>query len=248
MVTEETNCDKTEGMRRWAERRLRDLEDEGLCGFIFKSHSPSCGISGVKLFGYNGAPPRRCGIGVFARAAQNRFPLLPAADETGMRDPATREAFIDGLFAAMRWRDFMGNGPTLNGLLEFHSAHELLIFSHDPKTAADIERLMRGAARMNRLKLFSRYGDALMRALAVAASPVKNTRALKEAFQRLKKKVPKPGADHIVSVIEEYREGHIPLLVPLALLRHYVERAQDQGLKRQFFLNPYPTELGLRAR
>jgi uncharacterized protein YbgA (DUF1722 family) len=49
-------------------------------------------------------------------------------------------------------------------------------------------------------------------------------------------------------VIEDYRAGRVPLLVPLSLLRHYVERAEDRALERQYFFNPYPPELGLRAR
>jgi uncharacterized protein YbbK (DUF523 family)/uncharacterized protein YbgA (DUF1722 family) len=248
LYTVETNRDQTEAMRRWAERKLRDFEGAGLCGFVFKSRSPSCGISGVKVFGWNGAAPRACGTGIFALAAQRRFPLLPAADEEGMKDPAVREAFIERLFAAMRWRDFRSDGPTLGGLKEFHGAHELLIRAHDPEAAAAMERMIRGAARMNRLKLFDRYGAAMMSALGTAPSALKNAKVLKTVFRSIKHGVSEEGAFHLLSVIEDYRSGKVPLLVPLALLRHYVERTDDHSLKRQFFFNPYPPELGLRAR
>jgi uncharacterized protein YbbK (DUF523 family)/uncharacterized protein YbgA (DUF1722 family) len=244
IVTVGTNRDQTERMRRWAERRLRELADAGLCGFVFKSGSPSCGPSGVKVFALNGAPPRSYGTGLFAGAVQRRFPLLPAIDEVGMKDPRVREAFMERLFASMRWRDFLENGPTLGGLAEFHSAHELLIYAHDPKTAAGLERLIRGAGRVNRLKLFERYGALFMSALKTAATPIKNARALKAVFSRLKDGISEEGAAPLLSVIEDYKMGHVPLLVPLALLRHYVERVNDHGLKRQLFLNPYPPDLG----
>jgi uncharacterized protein YbbK (DUF523 family)/uncharacterized protein YbgA (DUF1722 family) len=248
VVTVGSNQDQTENIRRWAEKKFRDLEDAGLCGILLKSGSPCCGLSGVKVFGYNGASPRSCGTGIFARAAMRRFPLIPAADEERMKDPTAREAFIERLYAAMRWRDFTGNGPTLDGLTEFHEAHELLIYAHDPKSVASMERLIRGAARMNRLKLLERYGSTMMSALGVAPSTAKNARALKMVFQRLGGGVSKEVGAHLLSVIEDYRAGLVPFLVPLALMRHYVERADDHELRRQFFLNPYPQELGLRAR
>ena len=248
MVTVETNKDRTESIRRWAEKRLRELEEAGLCGFVFKSRSPSCGISGVKVLGLSGAPPRACGTGIFARAAQNRFPLLPAADEESLKDPALREAFIERMFAAMRWRDFLAAGPTLNGLKEFHAAHELLILAHDPEKAAAMDRLLRGAGRMNRLTLLQRYGASFMAALSALPTAQKNARALKETLRRLSPSVGGQGADHILSVIEDYRKGRVPFLVPLALLRHYIERGDCSCPGSRFFLNPYPHQLGLRAR
>jgi uncharacterized protein YbbK (DUF523 family)/uncharacterized protein YbgA (DUF1722 family) len=248
MVTVETNKDRTETMRRWAEKRFRELEEAGLCGLVFKARSPSCGISGVKVFGLNGAPPRACGTGIFASAAQARFPLLPAADEESLRDPALREAFIERMYAAMRWRDFMSAGPTLGGLKEFHAAHELLILAHDPQTAAGMDRLIKGAGRMNRLRLLQRYGAQFASALSTPPSAPKNTRALKEALRRLSPAVSGHGADHILSVIEDYRKGHVPFLVPLALLRHYAERGDCSCTGSRYFLNPYPHQLGLRAR
>ena len=44
IVTVRTGVDHTEGMKKWAEDKLRQLEKEDLCGFIFKSKSPSSGI------------------------------------------------------------------------------------------------------------------------------------------------------------------------------------------------------------
>src|SRR5512135_523699 len=41
LMTSRTEVDHTDGMRRWAGQRLDELEKEALCGFIFKSRSPS---------------------------------------------------------------------------------------------------------------------------------------------------------------------------------------------------------------
>jgi uncharacterized protein YbgA (DUF1722 family) len=47
-------------------------------------------------------------------------------------------------------------------------------------------------------------------------------------------------------VIERYHEGHVPLIVPIAILNHYVEKYDERYLKNQYYLNPHPMELHLR--
>ena len=66
LVTSRTHQDYTERMMQWAKRRVIELEGEGLCGFIFKSNSPSSGMERVKVYGEKGMPVKK-GRGIFAR-------------------------------------------------------------------------------------------------------------------------------------------------------------------------------------
>ena len=50
-------------METWARERCEALEEENLCGYIFKSKSPSSGMARVKVFA-NGVPSP-IGVGVF---------------------------------------------------------------------------------------------------------------------------------------------------------------------------------------
>jgi uncharacterized protein YbgA (DUF1722 family) len=50
----------------------------------------------------------------------------------------------------------------------------------------------------------------------------------------------------LLEIIGHYHEGHIPLLVPVTLLRHYVRKYDRPYLKGQFYLDPHPVELQLR--
>lgn len=54
VITIETRRDMTEAMACWAGKRLKELADEGLRGFILKSRSPSCAIGTAPLFGETG--------------------------------------------------------------------------------------------------------------------------------------------------------------------------------------------------
>jgi len=94
LVTTPTGVDLTERMTRWSGRRVKELEEENLSGFIFKSRSPSCGVEGVKVIQGNGQPDRS-GAGIFARAFADHFPHIPVEDENRLSDPGLREKFIE---------------------------------------------------------------------------------------------------------------------------------------------------------
>ena len=61
LVVETTGDDLTERMRRYASAKARELEALGLCGYVLKSGSPSCGLLGVP--GYREDGERSSGDG-----------------------------------------------------------------------------------------------------------------------------------------------------------------------------------------
>ena len=61
-------------MKKWTAKRLRELEKEDLRGFVFRSRSPSSGMTGVKVYDETGTRIRK-GSGLFARAFMDRFPV-----------------------------------------------------------------------------------------------------------------------------------------------------------------------------
>ncbi|NIM16192.1 MAG: DUF523 domain-containing protein [Candidatus Aminicenantes bacterium] len=93
MITKETGIDLTRRMQVWIESRLKQLEKEELCGFIFKSQSPSCGVNGLEVY-YESGVVQKNGIGIFACAFMKRFPLIPVVEEKDLRDEVLREDFI----------------------------------------------------------------------------------------------------------------------------------------------------------
>jgi uncharacterized protein YbgA (DUF1722 family) len=50
----------------------------------------------------------------------------------------------------------------------------------------------------------------------------------------------------LLEIMDKYRLGQVPLIVPLTLLKHYLRRFPDAYLQRQVYLNPHPEELMLR--
>ena len=75
LMTRQTRVDKTEQMLAYCATKIGELENEDLCGFIFKKDSPSSGLFRVKV--YNNGQAQKNGSGLFAAAVARHFPLLP---------------------------------------------------------------------------------------------------------------------------------------------------------------------------
>ena len=99
---------------------MRELEAEDLCGYIFKSRSPSSGMERVKVY-KKGGMASHSGVGMFARAFMEHFPLLPVEEEGRLHDPVLRENFIERIFVLRRLRRAMQEKKTVGGLVEFIS-------------------------------------------------------------------------------------------------------------------------------
>jgi uncharacterized protein YbbK (DUF523 family) len=74
LVTTSSKQDRTGLLVDWARKRVVELEAEKLCGFIFKSDSPSCGLERVKVINEKGMAVKT-GVGIFARIFMEHFPL-----------------------------------------------------------------------------------------------------------------------------------------------------------------------------
>lgn len=132
LVTVRTRQDHTERMVRWARQRVAELEKEKLCGFIFKSDSPSSGMERVKVY-KDGGMPQKNGVGVFARIFMEHFPLIPVEEEGRLHDPLIRKNFIERIFTLKRWVECVETGKSRARLVEFHTRHKLLILAHSEK-------------------------------------------------------------------------------------------------------------------
>jgi uncharacterized protein YbbK (DUF523 family) len=110
LVTTLAKVDHTEGMHEWAEKKIGEIGRLGLCGFVLKSRSPSCGMHGITVYGSSGIPVSG-GSGIFAAALMDRLPLLPVEDEESLRDSSLRENFIERIFAYRRGKEAMKPYP-----------------------------------------------------------------------------------------------------------------------------------------
>ena len=247
LVTTRTKADKTDQMLQWARKRVFELEKENLLGFIFKSKSPSSGMERVKVYDKNGMPSNR-GIGMFARAFMEHFPLLPVEDEGRLNDPVLRENFIERIFALARWREVLSGKRNRGGLVEFHTRHKLMILSHSTSYYRDMGKLVALSKDVPLGRLFVQYEENLLKALKLIATTRKNTNVLMHIAGYFKRNLSSDEKEELLEIIELYRKSFVPLAVPLTLVNHYVRKYNQTYLSQQFYLNPHPAELQLRTK
>jgi uncharacterized protein YbgA (DUF1722 family)/uncharacterized protein YbbK (DUF523 family) len=245
LVFSRSGGDVTETMLAWAHKRVRELEKEDLCGFIFKARSPSSGMERVKLYDRNGVPHKE-GVGIFARTFMEHFPLLPVEEEGRLHDARLRENFIECIFTFRRWRNLLAGGRTAARLVDFHSCHKLLILSHSPEIYREMGRLVAAAGSQPAEGLFEGYQQLLMKGMRLRTTVRKNCNVLQHLLGYFKANLSADEKLELLAVIENYRQEHVPLIVPIILINHYVRKYEQPYLQQQVYLNPHPLELQLR--
>lgn len=245
LVTIRTGIDHTERMQAWASKKLGELHRDDLCGFIFKSRSPSSGIGGVKIYTQAGMP-YKTGAGIFGGAFIKQFPLTPVIDDGRLNDPKLRENFIEKIFVYKRWKDNLHGRPSVSALVKFHTDHKLLVLSHSPKHLNDLGRLVADAKKYPLSELLQRYIATLWDGLRLLSTVKKNTNVLMHIMGYFKKRLSPDEKQEFLEVIDNYHKGYLPLIVPIVLINHYVRKYDEPYLKNQLYLNPHPAELMLR--
>ena len=245
LLTRQGGVDSTAQMERWLVKKLPQLERENLCGFIFKSKSPSSGMERVKVYNEKGVAEKN-GVGIFARALMERLPLLPVEEEGRLQDIDLRENFIVRIFVYRRWRELLAGGVTAGRLVDFQRRHKLLLMAHSPEMARRLGKLVAEAGSRPAAAIFPEYERLLLTALKQKATVRKHVNVLQHMFGYFKKQLDDFEKKELLAVIENYRKNLIPLIVPLTLLKHYIDKFAQPYLSDQYYLDPHPLELKLR--
>ncbi len=85
-----------------------------------------------------------------------------------------------------------------------------------------------------------------MSVLSAIATPGKHANVLQHATGYLKALLDPESRRELHDRIEDYRKGASPLIVPLILIRHHLDRFDIPYLAGQVYLNSYPMELALQ--
>jgi len=245
MIASQTGRDWTARMNRWSRTRVRELKGEDLCGFVFKKNSPSCGVFGVKVFDDKGRLAES-GSGLFALEFRRKNPLMPVEEEGRLEDPVFRENFLERVFAYHRLNKVFTGRWKRGAVVDFHSREKFLLMAHSPGHFKRLEQLIAGIDRCPAGEFKTLYMAGFMEAVAVKATPARHAKVLRGLADGLKDHLTAPEGARVVGLIEQYRYGLIPLVVPLTLLAHFSELHEVPSLAGQTYLHPHPGELMLR--
>lgn len=242
--TKDPSLDVTDKLHAYADE-VTERHTE-LCGYIFMKGSPSCGMERVKVYHENGLP-NEAGRGAYADQLMKNNPALPVEEEGRLNDPVLRENFITRVFVYYSWQKEVMSAPSLHEVLQFHSRHKYQLMAHSYEGYKQLGRYLAEEAPKQKLsEVLSKYILQLMTHLTKRANRKSHTNTLMHIMGYLKRNIDSDTKQDLLESIEQYRTEKVHLVVPLALLKHYLKRHGSDYIKTQAYLDPYPHELGLR--
>jgi len=144
-----------------------------------------------------------------------------------------------------RLRGLFDGSWAIRDLVDFHTAHKLLLLAHAPEAYRRLGRLVAAAREVSRRDLERRYVDAFMRALAQVATTRRHTNVLQHMAGYFKDRLDAASKRELADLIADYQCGLVPLVAPLTLIRHHVRTLDVTYLAGQAYLDPDPKELTL---
>ncbi len=126
LVEPDSGEDLTERMESFARKRLAELQEAGLDGFILKSRSPSCGMEGVEVLGA-GRSSTKDGAGIFARVLMEGWADLPVAEEGWLGEPHLCGDFVERVLRHHRGRITALLDLDPGRLTDLRANHQLLL-------------------------------------------------------------------------------------------------------------------------
>ncbi|MGD2117579.1 MAG: DUF523 and DUF1722 domain-containing protein [Chromatiales bacterium] len=235
--------DHTEAMRAAALQQCRQLT--GISAYILKSKSPSCGMERVNLYNESDMPAK-IGVGLFAQALMEQYPDLPVEEEGRLNDAHLRENFIERVFAYFRWQQMLEAGLTVPALLEYHRGHKFTLLAHDEVSYRQLGPLVASATADNLQQIASEYIATFMQAMKQHATRKRHMNVLQHIMGFLKNDLTTDDKQELLELLDKYRNGLVPLVVPITLLKYHLRKHPQDYIEQQYYLEPYPEELMLR--
>lgn len=236
--------DVTDALKQQAEIVADQMPD--ICGYIFMQNSPSCGVFGMKRYRDNGYPQDSKGRGAYAERLMELMPWLPVEEAGRLNDAGLRENFITRVVAFHDWKQSVASNPSAKKLLDFYSRYKYQIMAHHVVGYYAIGRYLANMRERDLQTSCDEFFKMFMESLSHLATRKGNTNVMMHLRGYLKKNIAAIEKQELSQLIESYRAGLVPLVVPLTLLKHHLLKLDNPYLKTQTFWSPYPEKLGLR--
>lgn len=216
-----------------------------LRGYILMKNSPSCGMERVKVYQENGHPHPESGQGIFAAALTKAYPLMPIEEEGRLHDAKLYENFVLRVYAYHHYQKEVLAQPSVKALIDFHSSYKYVLMAHSPVAYKSLGRLVATPHDQTISVLTLEYFNGLMSALSTPATRKNHANTLQHIAGYLRETTSPQARQDISKTIFQYKDNIVPLVVPLTLIKHYIEQHGSNYIRMQRYLEPYPANLGL---
>ena len=214
-----------------------------LGGYILKKDSPSCGMERVRL--YQNDMPVKKGVGLYAERLMDNFPNLPVEEEGRLEDPVIRENFLQRIFIYTRWKELCSEPLQWKHLTKFHAQHKYIYMSHNQNLSRELGSWLADNNKLDVDEMYQYYLTTMMTLLKVKASRKSHVNTLQHIQGYLTDNLEGDDKKELTDIIHNYRNGLVPLIVPITLLRHHFMHHPDSYITESHYMQPHPSELML---
>lgn len=240
----EGSNDYTDKMNSFTKSSVDRMGQKNLCGFIFKKGSPSCGAFRVKVYNNEGVTQRHDEKGFYAKAFQEKYPWIPVEEDGRLNDPGLRHNFLSRVFALRRWQLMVEENPSMKGLVGFHQKHKYMLMSYSQEGLRELGRIVANHEKVALETVCENYLKLFTELTKKPAPSSKHTNVLYHMFGYFSSVLDEFDRHETIAIIEKYREGLVPLVLPVMRISHYVRKLRVDYLLGQSYL-VYPEELGV---
>lgn len=237
--------DYTDKLQHYADEQIERFPNLG--GYIFVKGSPSCGFERVPKYNEKGNGIGNEASGIYAQRLIDQHPLLPVEEDGRLYDHGLRESFISRVYLYHEWQQLNANGLTFQALTKFYSRYKYLVMAHSVPIYKEIGPLLANGKKQPLDELAHRVITLMTTALKKVATRRSQTNVLQHLQGYLKNKLSREEKQSLRALIDQYREGIVPLIAPMTLLQHHFTHSPDKYIESQAFMHPYPDDLALRS-
>ncbi len=209
LITVNTGIDHTERLNKWIKKKLKELYKLNLSGFVFKSRSPSCGLS-VRI-----AKTSQKTSGLFAHAFKKAFPEIPVTENETLYDPEERRNFFERVHMYNTFKTV----KTENQLKDFHTHHRLLFLSRSVETCKCLDELVNSSIKDKKIL----YLKAMNRILTLKPRPEDEEKVFRMIIKELKPHIDSKTEKHLLKILNDFKKGKLSRIFIISVLRHYAE-------------------------
>jgi len=241
MVQPASGDDVTEKMQNFTSEFLGGLDR--VDGFLMKNRSPSCGINDVKVYHHLNQPTAADrGKGFFGGQLREYFPGAAIEDEGRLKNFKIREHYLTKLFTNARFREINKN-QKMKDLVKFHSNHKYLFLAYNEQAMRACGKIVANHEHKPEEEVFSAYQQKMQSIMDKPAKYTSNINTVHHIFGGISDQLSRDEKEFFLNSVEEYRDERIPLSTLIHMLKSYAIRFDNEYLKNQVFLEPYPKGL-----
>ena len=242
MIEPNSMKDYTEEIVNYSENFLKSVGE--VDGFLLKAKSPSCGVKDTKLYQENlkGLINGKSS-GLFAQKAMDHYSYLPVEDEGRLNDYWIRRDFLTKIFSYARLRYLKDNYKDINDLLKFHQEYKYLLMLYDPNALKKMGNILANWKKYGLDEAMNQYVNLFYSALSKRSNLNKHLNVIQHIYGHFSDKISQSEKKHLLRMIDKFTNNRLQLEGLLEYIKSFIYRFNDNYLKSQVYLNPFPEEL-----